>query len=202
MNEPFPPAPLLLYLDALRERAMAAESIDALAFTMANDLHAVQPFRQALVFADRGRHCELVCASGLASPAEDSPYLVWLGRASAWLAAQLAGRRDARARAMQLLDELGLKMRANHRPAALSGGEQQRVGIAIALGNEPSLILADEPTGNLDSQSASSVMELLKKIGREGATTLIVVTHSDEVATAASRRVEMRDGRIAGDSPT
>ncbi|CAL8479225.1 efflux RND transporter periplasmic adaptor subunit [Caballeronia sp. S22] len=91
MNEPFPPAPLLLYLDALRERAMAAESIDALAFTMANDLHAVQPFRQALVFADRGRHCELVCASGLASPAEDSPYLVWLGRASAWIAAQLAG---------------------------------------------------------------------------------------------------------------
>ncbi|MFM0033107.1 HlyD family efflux transporter periplasmic adaptor subunit [Paraburkholderia strydomiana] len=89
MNAPTPQSALLLYLDALRERAMAAESVNALAFTMANDLHTVLPFRQALVFADYGKRRELLCVSGLAMPTEDSPYLVWLNRASAWAAAQL-----------------------------------------------------------------------------------------------------------------
>ncbi|HEY3600043.1 MAG TPA: HlyD family efflux transporter periplasmic adaptor subunit [Paraburkholderia sp.] len=89
MNEPITPAPLLLFLDALRERAMSADSINALAFTMANDLHAVLPFRQALVFADHGKRCVLVCASGLAMPTEDSPYLVWLSRVSTWVAGQI-----------------------------------------------------------------------------------------------------------------
>src|SRR4051812_1650215 len=105
-------------------------------------------------------------------------------------------------RADELIELVGLRERAEHFVHQLSGGEQQRTAIARALVHRPSLLIADEPTGNLDSQSASSVMELLEKIGREGMTTLIVVTHSDEVARAASRRIEMRDGRIVGDSPT
>ena len=105
-------------------------------------------------------------------------------------------------RAQELIELVGLRERAEHFVHQLSGGEQQRTAIARALIHRPSLLIADEPTGNLDSHSASSVMELLEKIGREGMTTLIVVTHSDEVARPASRRIEMRDGRIVGDSPT
>jgi putative ABC transport system ATP-binding protein len=103
-------------------------------------------------------------------------------------------------RADELIDLVGLRDRADHFVHQLSGGEQQRTAIARALIHRPSLLIADEPTGNLDSQSASSVMQLLEKIGREAMTTLIVVTHSDEVAKAAWRRVEMRDGRIVRDS--
>ena len=99
-----------------------------------------------------------------------------------------------------LVELVGLRERADHFVHQLSGGEQQRTAIARALIHRPSLLIADEPTGNLDSHSASSVMELLEKIGREGMTTLIVVTHSDEVARAASRRIEMRDGRVLGDT--
>lgn len=105
-------------------------------------------------------------------------------------------------RAQEVIDLVGLRERAEHFVHQLSGGEQQRTAIARALVHQPSLLIADEPTGNLDSQSASSVMQLLEKIGREAMRTLIVVTHSDEVARAASRRVEMRDGKIVGDSPT
>jgi len=105
-------------------------------------------------------------------------------------------------RAEQLIELVGLRERANHFVHQLSGGEQQRTAIARALVHRPSLLIADEPTGNLDSHSASSVMALLEKIGREGMTTLIVVTHSNEVARAASRRIEMRDGKIVGDSVT
>ena len=109
---------------------------------------------------------------------------------------------ESEKRADALVELVGLRERADHFVHQLSGGEQQRTAIARALIHEPSLLIADEPTGNLDSHSASSVMQLLEKIGREGMTTLIVVTHSDEVARAASRRIEMRDGRIVGDSPT
>ena len=105
-------------------------------------------------------------------------------------------------RAQEVIDLVGLRERAEHFVHQLSGGEQQRTAIARAVIHRPSLLIADEPTGNLDSQSASSVMQLLEKIGREAMTTLIVVTHSEEVAAAASRRVEMRDGKIVGDSPT
>ncbi|HEV2804520.1 MAG TPA: ABC transporter ATP-binding protein [Chthoniobacterales bacterium] len=105
-------------------------------------------------------------------------------------------------RADELIELVGLRERANHFVHQLSGGEQQRTAIARALVHRPSLLIADEPTGNLDSHSASSVMALLEKIGGEALTTLIVVTHSSEVALAASRRIEMRDGRIAGDSAT
>ena len=103
-------------------------------------------------------------------------------------------------RAQEVIDLVGLRDRAEHFVHQLSGGEQQRTAIARALVHRPSLLIADEPTGNLDSHSASSVMQLLEQIGREAMTTLIVVTHSNEVAAAASRRVEMRDGKIAGDS--
>ena len=107
---------------------------------------------------------------------------------------------ESEERATQLIDLVGLRERADHFVHQLSGGEQQRTAIARALVHRPSLVIADEPTGNLDSHSAASVMQLLEKIGDEGLTTLIVVTHSDEVAQAASRHVEMRDGRIIGDS--
>ena len=108
--------------------------------------------------------------------------------------------RESEQRAAELIDLVGLRERANHFLHQLSGGEQQRTAIARALVHRPSLLIADEPTGNLDSHSAAAVMELLEKIGREGLTTLIVVTHSQEVARAASRQVEMRDGKIVRDS--
>src|SRR3954470_8015719 len=109
---------------------------------------------------------------------------------------------EADQRAAQLIELVGLRERGEHFVHQLSGGEQQRTAIARALVHRPALLIADEPTGNLDSHSAASVMELLEKIGREAMTTLIVVTHSSEVARAASRRVEMRDGKIVGDSLT
>lgn len=107
---------------------------------------------------------------------------------------------EADQRAEQLIELVGLRERAGHFVHQLSGGEQQRTAIARALVHRPALVIADEPTGNLDSHSAASVMELLEKIGGEAMTTLIVVTHSDDVARAASRGLEMRDGKIVGDS--
>ena len=108
--------------------------------------------------------------------------------------------RESDQRAGELIDLVGLSDRADHFMHQLSGGEQQRTALARALVHRPSLLIADEPTGNLDSQSAAAVMQLLEKIGGEGLTTLIVVTHSDEVARAASRQVVMRDGKIVRDS--
>ena len=108
--------------------------------------------------------------------------------------------RESGERAAELIELVGLGERSDHFLHQLSGGEQQRTAIARALVHRPSLLIADEPTGNLDSQSASAVMKLLEKIGGEGSTTLIVVTHSDDVARAASRQIEMRDGKIVRDS--
>ncbi len=105
------------------------------------------------------------------------------------------GEIERRARA--LLDVVGMTERAGHFVHQLSGGEQQRTAIARALIHEPSLLIADEPTGNLDSKSAQMVLEVLTRIGHERRTTLLVVTHSEDVAAAAPQRVEMRDGRIA-----
>jgi putative ABC transport system ATP-binding protein len=107
---------------------------------------------------------------------------------------------ESEQRAIELIALVGLTKRADHFVHQLSGGEQQRTAIARALVHRPALLIADEPTGNLDSHSAASVMELLAKIGQEALTTLIVVTHSEEVARAASRRIVMRDGKIVGDS--
>jgi len=112
---------------------------------------------------------------------------------------RLAGTHRAEIRAAELLAEVGLAERLHHRPAALSGGEQQRVGIASALANQPSLLLADEPTGELDSQTARSIMELLVKLNQSRHTTLVIVTHDLAVAAYARRVVQMRDGLIVNE---
>ncbi len=104
-----------------------------------------------------------------------------------------------RERAREALARVGLSGRENHTPAELSGGQQQRVAIARALAAQPRLLLADEPTGNLDSARTHAVMELLVELGRERNLTIIMVTHEDETASYADRIVEFRDGRIIRD---
>ena len=108
---------------------------------------------------------------------------------------EIAGRRDAVERARVLLDEVGLVDRGHHYPSQLSGGEQQRVAIARALANDPPIVLADEPTGNLDSSTGRHIMELLLKVHRTRDTTLILVTHDAELAGLADDRLSLRDGR-------
>jgi putative ABC transport system ATP-binding protein len=113
---------------------------------------------------------------------------------------RLAGtsRRDARARSVELLDALGLQGRERNLPGTLSGGEQQRVAIARAVANHPDLLLADEPTGALDSASAALVLELLRSQHERGQT-IVMVTHDPDVAAAADRTVHVLDGRIVVD---
>ena len=108
---------------------------------------------------------------------------------------EIAGRRDATARARQLLEEVGLTDRAHHYPSQLSGGEQQRIAIARALANDPPIVLADEPTGNLDSTTGRVVMDLLMRVHRARHTTLVLVTHDAELAALADTRLVLRDGR-------
>ncbi len=114
------------------------------------------------------------------------------------LACDYAGIRGAPARALatETLALVDLADRADHRPAELSGGEQQRVAIARALVNRPSLILADEPTGNLDSERSAEVLGLLRRFNQEHGQTFILVTHDPEVAEACDRVIRMRDGRV------
>jgi putative ABC transport system ATP-binding protein len=111
------------------------------------------------------------------------------------------GRREAVAR---LLDSVGLGARADHVPSKLSGGEQQRVAIARALANEPHVLLADEPTGNLDSATGAEIIDLLLSLSEQGRRTVIVVTHDSDVAGRAGRVIRMHDGRLlpAGESVT
>ncbi len=104
--------------------------------------------------------------------------------------------RKARRRALEMLDRVGLADRAQHRPAELSGGQRQRVTIARALINEPAIIWADEPTGNLDSEAANDVMDLLCRFNSELGQTLVVVTHALEVGQRANRIIRMQDGSI------
>jgi len=111
----------------------------------------------------------------------------------------LAGVSDAATRASALLEEVGLKMRVGHYPAELSGGEQQRVALARAVANHPGLLLADEPTGNLDSATGAQIIDLLVGLHRRRGTTLILVTHDSALAAHAGRVVELRDGRVVGD---
>jgi putative ABC transport system ATP-binding protein len=111
------------------------------------------------------------------------------------------GRRGARALAMEALGRVGLADRAGHKPTELSGGERQRVAIARAIVNEPSILLADEPTGNLDSTTGAEIIKIFHDLGRSGVT-LILVTHEREIAETARRIVYMRDGRIVSDERT
>ncbi len=111
------------------------------------------------------------------------------------------GDAAARARALHLLDTLGLKEAAQKLPEQLSGGMRQRVAIARALANDPALILADEPTGNLDTRNAAGVFDAFARLVGEEERTVIVVTHDPDLAARASRRVHLVDGRIVSDSP-
>ncbi len=104
-------------------------------------------------------------------------------------------RRERSARAVELLQKVGLGDRVHHKPSQLSGGERQRVAIARALANDPEIILADEPTGNLDSESGEVILKLLEQLNREGKT-IILVTHNPEAAAYAHRIVRIKDGRL------
>ena len=109
------------------------------------------------------------------------------------------GGKDSRRRSMAALQRVGLSQRLTHRPTELSGGEQQRVGIARALVKDPSIILADEPTGNLDTQSGRDIMEILHALHSEEGITVLIVTHDPEVAASTDRVVSMRDGALVAD---
>jgi len=109
---------------------------------------------------------------------------------------EIRGAANPGERARGLLEEVGLTGRAHHYPSQLSGGEQQRVALARALANDPAIVLADEPTGNLDSANGRHIMELLQNVHRSRATTLVLVTHDRDLAAQADAQITMRDGRV------
>jgi len=108
------------------------------------------------------------------------------------------GKSERKKRAMELLGLVGLKERAEHLPSQLSGGERQRVAIARALANDPAFVLADEPTGNLDSKSGKEIMNIFEKLNEEGRT-IVVVTHDMNIASKSKHIIHIKDGRITGD---
>ncbi len=112
---------------------------------------------------------------------------------------QLPGAKKRRDRALSLLRHVGLEKRKHHLPSELSGGEQQRVAIARSLANSPSILLADEPTGNLDSKTSKEILALFQEIHRTNAMTVILVTHEQDIAEISTRNVQMVDGRIVSD---
>ena len=113
---------------------------------------------------------------------------------------EIAGKQDARERARDMLDRVGLAERQHHYPMQLSGGEQQRVAIARALVHEPRLVLADEPTGNLDLATGARIIDLLFDLNADAGSTLLLVTHDDEVARRCQRVVHLRQGRLVEDA--
>jgi putative ABC transport system ATP-binding protein len=108
-----------------------------------------------------------------------------------------ANRRQGRDRARELLDEVGMGNRLRHHPSELSGGEEQRVAVARALVNQPALVLADEPTGSLDTETSAQLMALIRRMNRDEAVTFVIVTHDQELARQAGRTFRLRDGRVA-----
>jgi len=115
---------------------------------------------------------------------------------------ELAGAADAAAKAKDWLDRVGLARRTHHYPKQLSGGEQQRVAIARAFAGEPKLLMADEPTGNLDNATGVEVADLMFRLNREHGTTLLLVTHEDALASRCARRLSLAAGRLVGDERT
>ena len=113
---------------------------------------------------------------------------------------EIRGLKDARERAQSLLEDVDLVARAHHYPAQLSGGEQQRVAIARAFANNPTILLADEPTGNLDSRNGQHVFEMMVEMNRRRRATLVLVTHDHELAALADRQIVLREGRVYSDS--
>jgi ABC-type lipoprotein export system ATPase subunit len=131
---------------------------------------------------------ELTVLENVLMPAMvDTPVFSWPGR-----------RAQARARAKELIDEMGLSERLGHRPKELSGGERQRVAIARALMNDPKLLLADEPTGNLDTRTGSKIMDVLTRYNEEHGQTIVMVTHDEDLARQARRYIVLRDGKLVG----
>ena len=109
--------------------------------------------------------------------------------------------RNRRSRALEALERVGLAHRAKHMPTELSGGEQQRVGIARALVKEPSILLADEPTGNLDTRSSDEILSVIQRLNREEGLTIVLVTHENDIANHTNRIVSFRDGQVVDDAP-
>jgi putative ABC transport system ATP-binding protein len=115
---------------------------------------------------------------------------------------ELRGEKKARARSLELLDKVGLADRSHHYPAQLSGGEQQRVSIARAFCNEPRILFADEPTGNLDAETSSKIVKLIFDLNRAAGTTLLLVTHDQELAARTQRIIHLKGGKVISDQAT
>ena len=115
---------------------------------------------------------------------------------------EIRGARDARDRAEMLINDVGLANRGHHYPTELSGGEQQRVAIARAFANSPTILLADEPTGNLDSKNGEHIFELMTEMHRQHNVTLVLVTHDASLANQAQRQIVLKDGRLVRDAET
>src|SRR6201999_305716 len=115
---------------------------------------------------------------------------------------ELRGEKQVRARALDLLDKVGLSDRGHHYPAQLSGGEQQRVSLARAFSNQPKILFADEPTGNLDAETSEKVVKLIFDLNREAGTTLVLVTHDLDLAAKTQRIIRIKGGKLASDDKT
>lgn len=115
---------------------------------------------------------------------------------------ELRGEKNIKARSMDLLDKVGLTDRGHHYPAQLSGGEQQRVSLARAFSNQPKILFADEPTGNLDAETSEKVVKLIFDLNREAGTTLVLVTHDLELAAKTQRIIRIKGGKLAADDKT